>query len=92
VSTIRIEVIAAWPHRFLRRPLELEAGSTVSQAVALAGLVEGAQVAGYAVFGVAVQADAVLRDGDRLELLRPLQIDPKEARRRRAAAADGHKR
>jgi putative ubiquitin-RnfH superfamily antitoxin RatB of RatAB toxin-antitoxin module len=32
-----------------------------------------------------VATDAVLRDGDRLELLRPLQADPKDARRRRAA-------
>jgi putative ubiquitin-RnfH superfamily antitoxin RatB of RatAB toxin-antitoxin module len=28
--------------------------------------------------------DDVLREGDRVELLRPLQVDPKEARRRRA--------
>ena len=37
-----------------------------------------------AVFGVRAESDAVLRDGDRVELLRPLQADPKDARRRRA--------
>jgi putative ubiquitin-RnfH superfamily antitoxin RatB of RatAB toxin-antitoxin module len=29
----------------------------------------------------------VLRDGDRIELYRPLKADPKESRRRRAARA-----
>jgi len=46
-------------------------------------------VAGYAVFGVRVQPESPLRDGDRLELLEALQIDPKDARRRRAAASRG---
>jgi len=46
-------------------------------------------VAGYAVFGVRVQSATLLRDGDRLELLEALQFDPKDARRRRAAASRG---
>jgi putative ubiquitin-RnfH superfamily antitoxin RatB of RatAB toxin-antitoxin module len=37
----------------------------------------------YAVFGLRVDGDALLRDGDRVELLRPLLADPKEARRQR---------
>ena len=41
------------------------------------------QTAG-AVFGVLADRSTVLREGDRVELLRPLQVDPKEARRRRA--------
>jgi putative ubiquitin-RnfH superfamily antitoxin RatB of RatAB toxin-antitoxin module len=41
-------------------------------------------VSGYAVFGERVGMDTVLDDGDRLELLQPLLVDPKEARRRRA--------
>lgn len=38
------------------------------------------------VFGRGVAADAPLADGDRLELYLPLQVDPKMARRQRAAA------
>jgi putative ubiquitin-RnfH superfamily antitoxin RatB of RatAB toxin-antitoxin module len=34
-----------------------------------------------------VAAGCVLREGDRVDLLRPLTADPKEARRRRARAA-----
>jgi len=35
--------------------------------------------------GVRTDWDAAVRDGDRIELLRPLVADPKDARRRRAA-------
>ena len=41
-----------------------------------------------AVFGQAVESGWVLDDGDRVELLRPLLADPKQARRERA----GHHR
>ena len=39
---------------------------------------------GLAVFGVAAGADTLLHEGDRVELLRVLQVDPKQARRVRA--------
>jgi hypothetical protein len=38
-----------------------------------------------AVFGVQATPQTPLHAGDRVELLRPLQVDPKDARRRRAA-------
>jgi putative ubiquitin-RnfH superfamily antitoxin RatB of RatAB toxin-antitoxin module len=31
-----------------------------------------------------VSLEALLRDGDRVEIYRPLKVDPKEARRKRA--------
>lgn len=37
----------------------------------------------YAVWGKRVEKTTELKDGDRLELLRPLKVDPKEARRLR---------
>ena len=36
------------------------------------------------IFSKLAQLDTPLRDGDRVEIYRPLQVDPKEARRRRA--------
>ncbi|QWP75577.1 RnfH family protein [Lysobacter sp. K5869] len=81
---MKIEVVRAWPRRFEAVALELDEGATVAQAVAAAGFDGDAQTAGYAVFGVHADAGTALRDGDRVELLRALQIDPKEARRRRA--------
>ena len=41
------------------------------------------EVVAYAIFGQRADGEAVLRDGDRVELLRPLVADPKEARRQR---------
>ncbi|NYZ63331.1 RnfH family protein [Luteimonas deserti] len=81
---MRIEVIQAWPRRHVVRALELADGSTVESALAMLPDI-GDDVAGYAVFGVRADTGTVLRDGDRLELLRALEADPKEARRRRAA-------
>ena len=39
----------------------------------------------FAVFGIRAPGSQRLRDGDRVEVLRALQVDPREARRRRAA-------
>ena len=44
-----------------------------------------------AVFGRRVSDATILHDGDRLELLRALVIDPKQARRRRAETAQAMK-
>lgn len=61
----------------------LPEGATVEDALKASGwLLE--DVAGVAIFGERVERDARLHDGDRVELLRPLLIDPKDARRRRA--------
>lgn len=81
---MKVEVVLAWPRRFESVVLELQEGATVADAVAMAGFANATDVAGYAVFGVIAEANARLRDGDRVELLRPLLADPKEARRRRA--------
>ena len=78
---IRVEVIRAWPRRHESVSLQLADGATVSDALAACGL-PLAGVSGHAVFGERVGMGAVLND--RLELLRPLLADPKEARRRRA--------
>lgn len=80
---MRVEVVRAWPRRHESVTVELPPRTTVSTAVAASGFdLEG--IAAYAVFGERVAPDAVLHDGDRVELLRPLQADPKEARRLRA--------
>ena len=77
-----MEVIRAWPRRHESIVLDLPEGTQVAQAVALCGWT--GEECGYAVHGVAVTPETPLQDGDRLELLRPLQMDPKEARRKRA--------
>ena len=80
---LRVEVIRAWPRRHASNTLTLPAGATVADALAAVGP-WAQEAAGMAIYGEKVDTAHALRDGDRLELLRPLLIDPKEARRRRA--------
>jgi putative ubiquitin-RnfH superfamily antitoxin RatB of RatAB toxin-antitoxin module len=68
--------------------LSLAAGACVIDALRASGLLErhpaiqlGGQKIG--VWGKAAALDTPLRDGDRVELYRALQVDPKEARRLR---------
>ena len=79
-----VEVVRAWPRHFRSVRLELPEDATVADAIAACGLpLDG--IIGQAVFGERVAATQLLRHGDRVELLAPLLVDPKEARRRRAA-------
>lgn len=82
-NDVRVEVIRAWPHRFESVALEMSAGDTVADALAASGFAD-AEHTGVAVHGVNATSATVLNEGDRVEVLRPLLIDPKEARRRRA--------
>jgi putative ubiquitin-RnfH superfamily antitoxin RatB of RatAB toxin-antitoxin module len=82
---MKVEVVMAWPRRYEAVSVELVRGATVGDAIAAAGWTGREGVSGYAVFGVNADATTLLLEGDRVELLRPLQIDPMEARRRRAS-------
>jgi putative ubiquitin-RnfH superfamily antitoxin RatB of RatAB toxin-antitoxin module len=84
---IRIELVRAWPGRHEAIMVELGDGAQVSDALAVAGWTLDAEFVGLAVFGVAATAATTLHEGDRIELLRPLQLDPKQARRLRAERA-----
>lgn len=64
--------------------LVLPEGCTVLNAVYAAGWAEDASQAGtVAVWGRRVSPEHVLRAGDRIEILRCLQVDPKTSRRLR---------
>jgi putative ubiquitin-RnfH superfamily antitoxin RatB of RatAB toxin-antitoxin module len=82
--SIRVEILRAWPHRHESRWLELPDGASVADALAASGW-NDADCAGTAVFGLRATPDQGLQDGDRIEVLRALQADPKDARRKRAA-------
>lgn len=81
---IGVDVVRAWPRRFESRTVRLPDTARVADAVAAVGWTSDAETVAYAIHGQCVAPDAPLRDGDRVELLRPLLADPKEARRRRA--------
>lgn len=86
---LAIEVAAALaPGRVERVRLRLPAGATVADALRASGLAQrigSDAVATLApgVWGRACDLQTVLHDGDRVELTRPLEVDPKQARRLR---------
>ncbi|MCC4622189.1 RnfH family protein [Xanthomonas cassavae CFBP 4642] len=82
--TVRVEVVLAWPDRYSAVQLTLPEGATVADAVEASGLAREQALAALAIHGQVTPPERALRDGDRVELLRPLLLDPKEARRRRA--------
>ena len=87
---LQVEVIEAWPREFRSRRFSLPSGACVGDALDAAGIARDAYPA-VAVFGERVALTQPLQPGDRVELLRPLLADPKDARRQRAgsAARDG---
>jgi putative ubiquitin-RnfH superfamily antitoxin RatB of RatAB toxin-antitoxin module len=89
---VTVEVAYGTPERQALVEVELAAGSTVADAIEVSGLrrdfpdleVHPDRVG---IFGKKVLLERVLEPGDRVEIYRPLLIDPKEARRARAASA-----
>lgn len=88
-TRITIEVVLALRDRQTLRQLVVEEGTTAAQALAASGILPehpevDAARCGYAIFGREVDGNHVLRAGDRVECLRPLEHDPR-ARRRQLA-------
>ena len=77
---LRVEVVAARPDGADVVEVRLAEGATVRDALAASGL-RGNRLG---IFGKPVTLETRVADGDRIEIYRPLAIDPKEARRRRA--------
>jgi hypothetical protein len=87
-----VEVVYALPDRQRVVRLPLRAGMTALDALRAAGLeqefpelAERAPMLG--IYGRRVEANRLLREGDRVEVYRPLKSDPREARRKAAQAA-----
>ena len=68
-------------------PLSVPDGSTLADALRVSGLAArhglDASALKFGVWGRVQQGAVVLRDRDRIEVYRPLTVDPKEARRQR---------
>jgi putative ubiquitin-RnfH superfamily antitoxin RatB of RatAB toxin-antitoxin module len=69
--------------------LTLDPGTTVTSAIEQSGIYDRFAGAGLrslpaGIWGRLVDHDRIVKNGDRIELYRPLQIDPREARRRLA--------
>ncbi len=86
-----VEVAYARPDKQEIIPVQVPDGTTAVEAVKLSGIAAifpeiDADSIDMGIFGKVIKkpAEHELRDGDRVELYRPLQIDPKQARLNRA--------
>jgi putative ubiquitin-RnfH superfamily antitoxin RatB of RatAB toxin-antitoxin module len=82
MSSIRVEVVHARRDGVDTVTVQLPAGALVRDALRASGIDADASAVG--VFGKRVRPDTPLADGDRVEIYRPLVLDPKERRRQRA--------
>ena len=88
-NAIRVEVVFATPQKQELVSVQLEEGSRLADAIEQSGLAEKfdnfeVDPDRVGIFGKKASLDQVLRDGDRVEIYRPLLADPKEVRRQRA--------
>ena len=88
---MRVEVVYALPDRVEEVFLDLPVGATVQQAVEASGLLLKCPEIDLrcnllGIYAKVVKPETRLRERDRVEIYRPLLLDPKELRRRRAAA------
>ena len=87
---MKVEVVYALPAAADAVSVNLPAGATLRDAVLASGVLERhpeirLEKQAFGVFGKRAQLETRLSPGDRVEVYRGLVIDPKEARRRRAA-------
>ncbi|GAC1357757.1 MAG: hypothetical protein NVSMB34_12410 [Variovorax sp.] len=86
---LRVTVVHAHAPRLVAQwELQMPAGSTLMQALRACGIEKefpalDLHSAPVGVWGRKAAADHVLADGDRVEVYRPLRVDPKVARRER---------
>ena len=85
---MKIELVLATASGAASEQLDLPPGATVAEALA-ASRFRAERPAALGIYGEVAAPDRVLEDGDRIDLLRPLLVDPKQARRERAAASPG---
>jgi len=86
---MHIEVVLAMPEKQELLVLDLAAGATVADAIEQSGIAAMFEdfeldASKVGIFGQKVTLTQVLSDGDRVEIYRPLLVDPKEVRRQRA--------
>jgi putative ubiquitin-RnfH superfamily antitoxin RatB of RatAB toxin-antitoxin module len=95
-ATIRVQVCYATPQRQLLRDLIVAQGCTLQQAIEHSGVLLDAPEIDLSncrvgIYNKLKTLDTVLREHDRVEIYRPLIVDPKQSRRKRAEKKSGSK-
>ena len=87
---LHVEIVFAQAQRSIAKALRLPPGASIADALKLAAadeIFQGLNLANatVGVFGKVASRDQALKDGDRIEIYRPLLEEPKLARRKRAS-------
>ena len=88
-KSIDVEVVFALAEDQGLLSVSLPEGATIADAVTLSGIAEkfpdeDLDALQTGLWGQPVDRDRLVKDGDRVELFRPLEMDPREARRLKA--------
>lgn len=91
-AKVAVTVVYALPERAWRVAVSLPVGASLREAVRASGLAalldeQGLLSAPVGVFGELRDPDGPVMASDRVEIYRPLPVDPKQERRRRAEQA-----
>jgi len=92
VTRIDIEVACATEQKSKVIRLQVPEGTQLAEAVALSGMADefpelDMSTSKMGIYGQVESPGRILADGDRVEIYRPLLINPRQARLNRAAAA-----
>ncbi|SDX00638.1 RnfH family protein [Nitrosomonas communis] len=88
IDQIEVEVAYALPHRQFLKRFYVPSGTTIEQAITLSGIQDifteiDLEKQKIGIFSKLTKRGTILQDGDRVEIYRPLLLDPKENRRKR---------
>lgn len=90
---LRVQICYARADMQIIREIHLPVGTTVHAAILLSEILNETPEIDLAVSRVGIHGklktlETIVRDGDRIEIYRPLLADPKESRRKRAERKD----
>jgi putative ubiquitin-RnfH superfamily antitoxin RatB of RatAB toxin-antitoxin module len=89
VSDFEIEVVFATSEKQSLETIVAAPGATVADVISMSNVLDpypdqNRDDLAIGIWGRVVDEDQIVREGDRVELYRPLELDPREARRQLA--------
>jgi putative ubiquitin-RnfH superfamily antitoxin RatB of RatAB toxin-antitoxin module len=89
MSHLKIEVVFALPEKQSLQTVLVESGASVADVIAKSGLAgkfpdHPLSEMTVGIWGREVEKERLVKAGDRIEIYRPLEMDPREARRQLA--------
>jgi putative ubiquitin-RnfH superfamily antitoxin RatB of RatAB toxin-antitoxin module len=91
---MKVAIVYAMPGKHAWINIEMPEGSTVAQAIERSGILNrfpeiNLETQKVGVFGKIAALDTVIEEGARIEIYRPITVDPKTVKRRAQPAAQG---